>query len=497
MTVDQRRRVPVPVWLTLGGWNPMTTPLRDWAVDTMNRDHPSLRAPGYGPRAARQLVDSGRIALFLDGLDELSKDMRTRAVERINHEGRALRIVITSRREEYRNAVLAGSPDNCAVIELSPVQPAAAATYLLRDQTGISRQRWEKVGAYLRQHPASVIARALNNPLNLSLARDTYTNKDSTVLIASPGYDSVAAVQKHLIEQALITAYPDEEQRLFVTRRLAWIAHHMGSSRDLPWWDIRTWVPRRQILLARVLVAGLIAGIGGGLVEMLQLGLQGGIVVGLSAAFVAGAATLWIRFDREPNTLIARWPQARELPLFFGTLLSSMLTCSFATGLTSIVIDRNLSNLKSAALYGLIIGVAVGLVIAVARLWFTPIADSRAATPRNTYRADRLTSITSTIIGALLLGSATWIASGHLDSFELGYAFVITFTAVPVIGFAAGQTPLVKLAELVLVCRGYGWMHFARLLNDASERQLLRQAGAVYQFRHAGLQDYLDAIYVG
>jgi len=32
---DQRERVPVPVWLTLGGWDPVTTPLRKWAAMTM------------------------------------------------------------------------------------------------------------------------------------------------------------------------------------------------------------------------------------------------------------------------------------------------------------------------------------------------------------------------------------------------------------------------------------------------------------------------------
>jgi hypothetical protein len=34
-------------------------------------------------------------------------------------------------------------------------------------------------------------------------------------------------------------------------------------------------------------------------------------------------------------------------------------------------------------------------------------------------------------------------------------------------------------------------VRFMRLLETALQRQVLRQAGAVYQFRHAALQDYL------
>ena len=29
---EQRAKVPVPVWLTLGGWDPVTTSLQKWAV---------------------------------------------------------------------------------------------------------------------------------------------------------------------------------------------------------------------------------------------------------------------------------------------------------------------------------------------------------------------------------------------------------------------------------------------------------------------------------
>jgi hypothetical protein len=50
------------------------------------------------------------------------------------------------------------------------------------------------------------------------------------------------------------------------------------------------------------------------------------------------------------------------------------------------------------------------------------------------------------------------------------------------------------VAELVLAVGGRR-VRFVPLLEDALRRQVLRQAGAVYQFRHAELQDRLAAGY--
>jgi hypothetical protein len=155
LTGEQRRCPPVPVWLTLGGWNPATTPLRQWARDTLNRDHPYLRAAEHGPDAAGRLLRAGRVALFLDGLDEMSEDVRGRALDRLREEAAGLWVVVTSRTGQYRQAVAAGQLDNAAVIELRPVRARAAADYLLHGQTGPQHARWQQVCAYLREHPGA------------------------------------------------------------------------------------------------------------------------------------------------------------------------------------------------------------------------------------------------------------------------------------------------------------------------------------------------------
>jgi hypothetical protein len=207
LTGEQRRRTPVPVWLTLGGWNPATTPLREWARETLNRDHPYLRAAEHGPDAAGHLLRAGRVALFLDGLDEMPEDFRGRALDRLRDEAAGLWVVITSRTGQYREAIATGQLDNAAVIELRPVRARAAADYLLHGQTGPQHTHWQQVCAYLSEHPDSVPARTLNTPLTLSLARETYQHDDPTALIDA-SYRIDEQLRADLLARVLLAAYP-------------------------------------------------------------------------------------------------------------------------------------------------------------------------------------------------------------------------------------------------------------------------------------------------
>jgi predicted NACHT family NTPase len=139
---EQRARIPVPVWLTLGEWDPDATPLKEWAAAVMNRDYPALGAPEYGPDIATELLRGGDVTLFLDGLDETPAGVRARALRRIEEEAAGIRVVLTSRPEEYRLAVEASHLSNAAVIELRPVRAASAADYLRATQGGADRGQW-------------------------------------------------------------------------------------------------------------------------------------------------------------------------------------------------------------------------------------------------------------------------------------------------------------------------------------------------------------------
>jgi hypothetical protein len=63
------------------------------------------------------------------------------------------------------------------------------------------------------------------------------------------------------------------------------------------------------------------------------------------------------------------------------------------------------------------------------------------------------------------------------------------------IGLAASQAGRLSVAAVIMGLRGTGPVRTIRFLEDARERQVLRQAGAAYQFRHARVQDRLAEEY--
>jgi hypothetical protein len=79
---------------------------------------------------------------------------------------------------------------------------------------------------------------------------------------------------------------------------------------------------------------------------------------------------------------------------------------------------------------------------------------------------------------------------GYALTTGLAIGLTLGFLSGLVSGFRAGAAPSLLFTETALWLRGRR-VRFMTLLETALARQVLRQAGAVYQFRHADLQDRL------
>lgn len=501
LAAGQRERVLVPVWLTMGRWDPAVTSMQEWAVATMNRDHPALRAAEYGPDAAVELPRGGRVALFLDGLDEMPEGVRARAMQRIDGEARGLRVVVTSRIPEFRQAQQGGRLDNTAVIELRPVRPAAAAAYLQNGQAGLGRERWELLGAYLKRHPDSAAARALDNPLTLSAARHAYASQDPAALTEITRFPTVQAIREHLLNQLLATAYPDEHQRSQAACWLAWIARQMGTSRDLPWWEIPGWVPIWKLCLIIGSVGGLLFGLPAGFVAAHEGGPAAGLPAGVAAGAVFGLSLAFaIRYYRGvrhwPRSFVLRWPRLRELrPILvlglqvgLGIGFTTWAAAGLAIWLGAGLEPRAGPGLVFAFAAGIVFGLAIGLTIGYGFVCIIPVAASPSVTAVSTYRTDRRTSVIAGLGIGTVAGVMAGLAFGPAVGIVTGLGAGLLSTLISV------QVPVVNLTEIILSIQEGSTVHFRRLLEDALDRQLLRQAGTVYQFRHAALQDHLAAM---
>ncbi|HEY5848427.1 MAG TPA: hypothetical protein VIT42_16710, partial [Microlunatus sp.] len=385
--IPDRVEVPVPVWLTLGSWNPIAQGLREWVVATIARDHPYLRAEEFGPDAIAQLFDSARIALFLDGLDEMPEVHRDRAIDLLSVETAGLRVTMTSRPDQYRATMAAGGQlPYTAVVELHPVSPRAAVRYLLDGQVGSARQDWQQVTERLEADPDGVLAQTLNTPLTLSLARAAYEGRAPTELLSSD-LASEQALREHLLDQVLVTAYPDPRQRAHATHWLGWIADQMntqlaGPTRDLRWWDIPGWVYewRRQLLGAAL--GGLLCGLATmlwwfifsyGTVAVLVLSLLtlfGGLAAGLLVALVVGHSGSAFRRQPSLRLIPPRSQRRRRRPgggLWFG--LAAGLSSGLLFGLWVVlqnwqegvyVSDELSMGVPVGAVAGIVFGLVVG-----------------------------------------------------------------------------------------------------------------------------------------
>ncbi|MGH3973492.1 MAG: hypothetical protein ACRDS9_09215 [Pseudonocardiaceae bacterium] len=93
----QRARVPVPVLFTAHGWDPITCSVQDWLGARLAADYPLFQHRG-GHDEANALVNDGKIALILDGLDEMDEAARPAALQALSDA--SFRVVVLSRSNE-------------------------------------------------------------------------------------------------------------------------------------------------------------------------------------------------------------------------------------------------------------------------------------------------------------------------------------------------------------------------------------------------------------
>ncbi|WP_329359159.1 NACHT domain-containing protein [Streptomyces sp. NBC_01483] len=141
---------------------------------------------------------------------------------------------------------------------------------------------------------------------------------------------------------------------------------------------------------------------------------------------------------------------------------------------------------------GFVIGVVGGLTSCLYRLMNTPVDVGRAPSPVASLRADRTSAI---VRGAIVTAFGV-----------LGSSLLTALLPSAAIGHTAALEVWLLAGPLTVALSAWGWWLTARLwfwstgqlplglmgfLEEAHRRGVLRQAGAVYQFRHVRLQERL------
>jgi hypothetical protein len=142
---------------------------------------------------------------------------------------------------------------------------------------------------------------------------------------------------------------------------------------------------------------------------------------------------------------------------------------------------------------GLVLGLASGVAAGLQKGLVSPTDTARASSPLASLRTDRATALTQGIVVTAFVEIIT-MALVIVTTEELPFGAIIVMTVFLVagpVGISLSAWGWLLVARLWLCGTGRLPWRLMAFLDDAHRRGVLRQAGAVYQFRHARLQEQL------
>lgn len=513
---------PVPVVLGLGSWHPATTPLRDWIIAQLERDHPDLATPGPGGvTLAAELVESDLVLPVLDGFDELPAGLHRAALRALN--ATTLPLVLTSRVAEYAEAVAGTDVLTAAAgVELCDLTVDDLAAYLPR--TTRKTEAWQPVLAAL---PSSPLASVLTTPLMVVLARTIYSDTPDHDPAELLGFPTPEAIEDHLLGTYVPTVYRHDEDADRAERWLGFLARGLTGlgTHDLAWWQVAATVP----MWCRMLVTGLLVGLVMGGTDLVVEGLLLWQVSGYALAFatvlgvIAGlafAVVLSRVAALEPSRVRVRLRGRVRRRRRFGAGFAGGFLLGVGYGvvlevLRWLILDAGrgpLVGAVNAVFFGVVFGLGAGFMFWLVSAFEAPLDVTSVESPAGLLRANRTTVLTQlSLFGpplAVVMPLTGWLVTQGLQALPPSLRLGMTFSWSPLFALViALLSGIGGAAAYILTLTAWGqWFVFARLwlpltgrlpwrlpafLEDAYRRGVLRRAGAVYQFRHARLEAQL------
>ncbi|HKR52554.1 MAG TPA: hypothetical protein VJT72_23845 [Pseudonocardiaceae bacterium] len=441
----QRARVPVPVLFTAHGWDPTICSVQDWLSARLAADYPLFQHRG-GQEEAKALVNDGRIALILDGLDEMDAAARPAALQALSDA--PFRVVVLSRSDEMVQATGAAWLVGAVALHLHDVTGPEAADYLQRARTGPTPSGWERLLSKLREDPGNV----LTNPLALTLIRDTYrAGDDISPLLDTTQYRSRNVIDQHLIARVLPDAYTPRpgrpKPRYSLTQAeqaLTFIAGQMNEdhTRDLALWHIPQWASTTPRILVSMLAGALLGGLIGTLAFGLAFGLRFGFHPGLNFALMGFGFGVGVGIPfglaygsggREPKrvknwrAISVRRILTAGLAYGIGVGIVGFFVAFLLVAVILSSIDPDINPDVAVPMLGLVFGLMVGLPFGLKRDLVSGLAEG-ASNPH------RPKSWRQGLVVGLTFGLAAGLASGFLVDLLI-FALIVGFAVTLMVGF--------------------------------------------------------------
>jgi len=343
----------------------------------------------------------------------------------------------------------------------------------------------------------------------LSLARTGYqaAASDPAELIAYPTTDQL---EDRLLDALIAAVYGRGSADTTVTdarRRLAFLADNLPTLGPgvIAWWRLPYCAPKRRLHVAAGLTAGLASGLWASFIASWLLlisswpyvGLVIGLLVGLASGIAGAPVSIPSQWRRPRWRDLARGLQAGVRAGLVGGLVVA-LASSIVNGLEQqpmtmgVVIEVGLTALKDGLIFGPIFMAAAVLTTAFSR------QQRDTVTPLTAFRTDIKAVFGAGAMGGLLVALVAGLAQGlYTNDPRVGLTAALFF------GLPAGLGSILWLglrrcsawwygvAVALLAYQGAIPMRPLRFMEDAHRRGVLRQAGVMYEFRHARLAQRL------
>ncbi|MER6256337.1 hypothetical protein ABT224_33815 [Streptomyces sp. NPDC001584] len=507
---QDRARMPVPVLLSLNGWEPLEEEPIDWAVRVISRR--------YRQRHVRELLKAGRIALFLDGLDEVAKEVRAEAIAALA--AMPSRVLLVSRTVEALEVAGEAQLSDAVALELQPIHPGDAVDYLLSHMKD-PPPAWQELVRRLLKERKSPLAKGLSRPLAISLLHEQ--RSDLAMVEEILRLRSSAAIENRLLDHAVRFAYtqtdgcrrPDYSPEQ-AERTLRYIAERLTEerTRDLHWWHIpgwgrprvRAWVTWSLTMTIYLVIATyILVSVDSVLAVPAALAMLIGAAVdvalrlrqlnhphplqsaGWRDVFPRGAVAVGVACYLTAIALLegTRWFLGSPAPLWWSCLSAVPfgLGAALGKGSGATLIGRTLLAPHERFPYE------------IPPEEFLPpaTAASRVIDPIDVWNHHlRLRLPLGLLVGAAI-GVFYGAQAGELGGLWLGVVFGVTTGIGPAVrcGVVPNLAVATSLTAVQLAQREGTPIRMMAFLEDAHERNLLRMSGPAYQFRHSRLQERL------
>jgi hypothetical protein len=242
----------IPVLVPAASWDPQDTRFSNWIIDWLSTNYPFLKARAPGPNAAtlaEELLDRRRLAIVVDGLDELPPDLARTAVNRLSDElGPGQPLLLSSRPEPFRAAVADRPIDGAVGVVLDGQDPTRVLAHL-RDRSRDEPRRWDELAVAVERFEP--VATVLRTPLMVMLADAIYNDPERNTSKPGPGellaYTNPDAIEDRLLDGFVELRYGGARARPW---RFGDVRHWLGylasareragraDSINLAWWDL-------------------------------------------------------------------------------------------------------------------------------------------------------------------------------------------------------------------------------------------------------------------